>query len=64
MDSRWSLLTDNEYDLNKIFDFGPMCENAKDKYAAMRTLRTMRDIIDMMIGKLGNEMIKERNNNE
>jgi len=56
---------DNEkYDLNKIFDFGPMCENAKDKYAAMRTLRTLRDMIDMMIGKLGNEMIKERNENE
>lgn len=53
-------MTDDKYDLNKIFDFGPMCENAKDKYAAMRTLRTMRDMIDMMIGKLGNEMIKER----
>lgn len=57
-------MDEKEYDLNKIFDFGPMCENAKDKYAAMRTLRTLRDMIDMMIGKLGNEMIKERNEDE
>lgn len=52
-------MDDDDCDLNMIFGLGPMCENLKDKYAAMRTLRTLRDMIDIMIGKLGKEIIKE-----
>lgn len=57
-------MNDDDCDLNMIFDLGPMCENTKDKYAAMRTLRTIRDMIDVMIGRLGKEIIKERDGHE